>query len=42
MRQKMADQWDQLVDENDVVLCPGDLSWAMNSDEANKIYSGLR
>ena len=33
---KMADQWDQLVDENDVVLCPGDLSWAMNLDEAKQ------
>lgn len=32
--QKMAEQWDALVDHNDVVLCPGDLSWAMKLQEA--------
>jgi len=31
---KMAEHWDALVDDDDVVLCPGDLSWAMKLDEA--------
>lgn len=30
----MAAHWDALVDDNDVVLVPGDLSWAMKLDEA--------
>lgn len=30
----MAEHWDKLVSPNDVVLCPGDLSWAMRLDEA--------
>jgi predicted phosphohydrolase len=31
---KMAATWDALVAPDDVVLCPGDLSWAMRLDEA--------
>ena len=31
---KMAEAWDALVGPDDVVLCPGDLSWAMKLDEA--------
>lgn len=33
--QKMADYWDNLVDSNDVVLIPGDISWAMKLSEAD-------
>lgn len=32
--QKMADSWDSLVAPDDVVICPGDLSWAMKLEEA--------
>ncbi|HXW52894.1 MAG TPA: metallophosphoesterase [Myxococcota bacterium] len=32
--EKMANYWDALVGDDDVVLCPGDLSWAMKLDEA--------
>lgn len=32
--QKMAHHWDSLVSDDDVVLCPGDLSWAMKLEEA--------
>lgn len=32
--EKMAAAWDALVQPNDVVLCPGDLSWAMKLAEA--------
>ncbi len=32
--QKMATAWDALVGDDDVVLCPGDLSWALKLDEA--------
>jgi len=32
--EKMAEAWDRLVDDDDVVLCPGDLSWAMKLDQA--------
>lgn len=32
--QKMAESWDNLVADEDVVLCPGDLSWAMKLNEA--------
>jgi hypothetical protein len=31
---KMAAAWDALVDGEDVVLCPGDLSWAMKLEGA--------
>lgn len=31
---KMAKSWDELVHEDDIVLCPGDLSWAMRLEEA--------
>jgi len=31
---KMAAAWDAAVADDDVVLCPGDLSWAMKLDEA--------
>jgi uncharacterized protein len=31
---RMAEQWDELVGPEDVVLCPGDLSWAMRLEEA--------
>jgi uncharacterized protein len=31
---RMAAAWDSLVDDDDVVLCPGDLSWAMKLEQA--------
>ena len=31
---KMAATWDAMVGPDDVVLCPGDLSWAMKLDQA--------
>lgn len=31
---QMAYHWDLLVQDEDLVLCPGDLSWAMTLDEA--------
>lgn len=31
---KMAAAWDAAVGDDDVVLCPGDLSWAMKLEEA--------
>lgn len=31
---QMAKNWDAMVQDDDVVLCPGDLSWAMRLDEA--------
>jgi uncharacterized protein len=33
--EKMAAAWDELVGDEDVVLCPGDLSWAMRLEEAD-------
>lgn len=32
--ERMAEAWDATVGPDDVVLCPGDLSWAMKLDEA--------
>jgi predicted phosphohydrolase len=32
---RMAEAWDDLVKDEDVVLCPGDLSWAMRLTEAD-------
>lgn len=32
--EKMAENWDALVGDDDVVLCPGDLSWATRLEEA--------
>ena len=32
--EKMAKSWDVVVSDDDVVLCPGDLSWAMRLDDA--------
>ncbi len=34
--EKMAAAWDEMVGADDVVLCPGDLSWAMKLEEAAK------
>lgn len=34
--EKMAATWDRMVGKDDVVLCPGDLSWAMTLPEAEK------
>jgi uncharacterized protein len=31
---KMQEAWDDSVQPDDIVLCPGDLSWAMRLDEA--------
>ena len=31
---KMAAAWDAMVTDDDVVLCPGDLSWAMKLEQA--------
>lgn len=33
---KMQQAWDCLVDQRDVVLCPGDLSWAMHLAQAQQ------
>ncbi|MEM7403419.1 MAG: metallophosphoesterase [Myxococcota bacterium] len=33
---KMQQAWDELVDVDDVVLCPGDLSWAMRLAQAQQ------
>lgn len=33
---KMAEAWDNLVSDNDLVLVPGDLSWAMKLTEAEQ------
>jgi predicted phosphohydrolase len=33
---KMATAWDAMVQPDDVVLCPGDLSWAMKLEEAER------
>ena len=32
--EKMAESWDKIVGDDDIVLCPGDLSWAMRLDNA--------
>jgi predicted phosphohydrolase len=32
--QQMAEHWDKLITQEDIVLCPGDLSWAMKLEEA--------
>ncbi len=32
--EQMAQAWDKIVAPEDVVLCPGDLSWAMRLEEA--------
>lgn len=32
--EQMASHWDKMVGQNDLVLCPGDLSWAMKLEEA--------
>jgi predicted phosphohydrolase len=34
--EKMAEHWDALVSPEDIVLVPGDLSWAMRLSEAEK------
>ena len=34
--EKMEKNWDQLVKDEDLVLCPGDLSWALKLEEAQK------
>jgi uncharacterized protein len=34
--EKMAAAWDAMIGPDDVVLCPGDLSWAMTLPEAEK------
>ncbi|MFZ9887823.1 MAG: metallophosphoesterase [Myxococcota bacterium] len=31
---RMAEAWDSIVGDDDIVLCPGDLSWAMRLEEA--------
>lgn len=31
---KMAEAWDRIVGDDDIVLCPGDLSWAMRLEDA--------
>ncbi len=33
---QMAAHWDAVVAPDDIVLCPGDLSWAMKLEEASK------
>jgi len=33
---RMAEAWDAIVGDDDVVLCPGDLSWAMRLGEAER------
>lgn len=39
--EKMAAAWDASIGPDDVVLCPGDLSWAMRLDEAHKDLSWI-
>ena len=34
--ERMAKSWDELVDKDDLVLVPGDNSWALKLDEASK------
>lgn len=34
--EKMAKAWDEIVGDDDVVLCPGDLSWALRLEEAEQ------
>lgn len=31
---KMAEAWDRVVGDDDIVLCPGDLSWALRLEDA--------
>jgi predicted phosphohydrolase len=38
---RMAEAWDALVGDDDVVLCPGDLSWAMKLDQASADLSWI-
>tara|TARA_B100000683_G_scaffold163089_1_gene157089 strand:+ start:3040 stop:3795 length:756 start_codon:yes stop_codon:yes gene_type:complete len=38
---KMAANWDAMVGPEDIVLCPGDLSWAMTLDEAQADLSWI-
>ncbi len=38
---KMAANWDATVGPEDIVLCPGDLSWAMTLDEAQADLSWI-
>ncbi len=39
--QKMAAAWDATVADDDIVLCPGDLSWAMKLEQADKDLSWI-
>ena len=38
---RMAKEWDQLVDAHDIVITPGDFSWAKNTKEAAKDFEWL-
>jgi len=31
---KIAQNWNQLIDKDDLVLIPGDISWAMRTEDA--------
>jgi predicted phosphohydrolase len=35
--ERMAEAWDRLVGPDDIVLAPGDLSWAMRVPEAARV-----
>lgn len=39
--QRMAQSWDALVQPDDVVLCPGDISWALKLEEADQDLAWL-
>lgn len=39
--QRMASAWDELVDDEDIMITPGDLSWARNTAEAAADFAWL-
>ena len=39
--QRLAGNWNSIVGENDSVVIPGDISWAMNFEEAKKDFQFL-
>jgi 3',5'-cyclic AMP phosphodiesterase CpdA len=40
--ERMAEAWDAVVEPEDVVLTPGDFSWAMKSADAGVVYRSVR
>ena len=37
--EKLAENWNKTVSDNDLVVIPGDISWGMNLDEARADFS---